>query len=145
MATRPEMNPRGSRQLWVSRYPQSGLCLDQGYSKYGPRSRIHITKGFSVDRRGPPVSANGRKAGFMDPGSIWKFCNVDPGTKSLSTPGLDCEKSIQVLYKLLCAILTIFLLFKITNSKILEFRDPEIPQLQNFTNINNIDNFTNSK
>ena len=46
-------------------------------------------KGFLVDLRGPPVSAN--KAEIhesVNPGSLGYFFNVDIGTKSLSTSNL---------------------------------------------------------
>ena len=31
------------------------------------------------------------KTRSMDPGRLWKFCNVDPGTKSLITPAIHHE------------------------------------------------------
>ena len=54
-------------------------------SKCGSQSRIHTTKGFPVDPRGPPVSANKAEKQGRWTQEVWKFVNV-PRTKSLSTP-----------------------------------------------------------
>ena len=60
------------------KYPQ---IVKQGYSKSRLRSRIRTDKRVPS---GPPVDANkNEKRSFR---SLWKFCNVDPGTKSSSTP-----------------------------------------------------------
>ena len=46
----------------------TSYVLDHEYSKCGPWSKIWTAKGFPVDRRGPPVSANkAEKQGLWTP------------------------------------------------------------------------------
>jgi hypothetical protein len=75
------------------------LPLRQGYSKYGPRSRIRTAKRtpsgpLNKDRQSV-LTKNG-KVGFLDLGSLWKFVNVDLETNSLSIPSLRCSMKLEM-------------------------------------------------
>ena len=61
-------------------------CLGRGTQKCWPQSRIWTAKGFPVGRRGLPVSSDKAKIKSLWTPEFWTFFNVDPGTKSLSTP-----------------------------------------------------------
>ena len=66
------------------------MTIQQVYSKCGPRSRIRTTKGFPVDSQSVLTE---RKSRIREPRSLWKFCNVDPGTESSSTPAFILVQS----------------------------------------------------
>ena len=57
-----------------------------GRADRGPESET--PKGSQWPAEDHPSVLTKRKSGVrVDPGSLWKFVNVDPGTKSLSTRG----------------------------------------------------------